>query len=277
VIEPKSYLELLGRTVSAVLRNPGRHVQSVAESSFDAWIKYYRRDENSPNAVVSYYLKGSLVALALDLTLRECGASLDALMRELWRRHGNTGIGVPEGGIAAIAAELAGRDLGDFFARYVDGTEDPPLAALLAKVGVALKLRPSRGARDKGGDAGPRGGNGDDDGLPRVTFGFVLAAGSEARLQHVVRGGPAERAGLAAGDVLVAIEGLRATAASIAHLSTQRRAGEPLAIHAFRRDELVSVVLTTDEAPLDTCWLELDASGGDAAKARRDAWLGPGA
>jgi predicted metalloprotease with PDZ domain len=80
VIDATSYLELLARAITTLLRNPGRHVQSAAESSFDAWIKYYRRDENTPNAVVSYYVKGSLIGLALDLTLRECGSSLDALM-----------------------------------------------------------------------------------------------------------------------------------------------------------------------------------------------------
>ncbi len=86
VIDAKRYLELLGRTITTVLRTPGRHAQSVAESSFDAWIKYYRQDENTPNAVVSYYTKGALVALALDLQLRPRGASLDQLMRTLWER-----------------------------------------------------------------------------------------------------------------------------------------------------------------------------------------------
>ncbi len=91
VIDAGSYLELLGQTITGVLRTPGRHVQSVADSSFDAWIKFYRRDENAPNAVVSYYAKGALVALALDLTLRDAGASLDDLMRLLWQRHGAGG------------------------------------------------------------------------------------------------------------------------------------------------------------------------------------------
>ena len=97
VIDARSYLELLGRTITAVLRTPGRHRQSVAESSFDAWIKYYRQDENTPNAVVSYYAKGALSALALDLTLRDCGASLDALMRALWQRYGAAGDRRPRG------------------------------------------------------------------------------------------------------------------------------------------------------------------------------------
>src|SRR5690606_32949346 len=91
VIDRDAYLGVLAKSISAVLRGGGRHLQSVAESSFDAWIKYYRQDENAPNAIVSYYTKGSLVALALDLTIRERSAgrrSLDDVMRLLWTRFG---------------------------------------------------------------------------------------------------------------------------------------------------------------------------------------------
>ena len=73
VIDREGYLQLLGRTITTVLRDPGRQAQSVADSSFDAWIKYYRQDENTPNAVVSYYPKGALVALALDLRCASAG------------------------------------------------------------------------------------------------------------------------------------------------------------------------------------------------------------
>ncbi len=260
-----------------MLRNPGRHVQSVAESSFDAWIKFYRRDENTPNAVVSYYAKGSLVALALDLTLRAHGTSLDAVMRALWQRHGRPGIGVPEDGIAALASELAGTDLRAFFDRHVDGTGDLPLAELLATVGVTLKLRAARNARDEGGDAGPSTAGNGIAGTARTTFGFELAPGAEARLRHVFTGGPAERAGLAAGDALVAIDGLRATAASIDRLRETRAAGDTLAVYAFRRDELYTVPLTLADAPQDTCWLEPDAAAPTAAAELRGEWLGPGA
>src|SRR4030095_10025770 len=132
-----------------------RRTQSVADASFDAWIKFYRPDENSPNAGVSYYAKGALVAPALDLTLRSSmKMSLDSLMRELWRRYGATGIGVPEDGIVALASELAGQDISDFFARYVDGTDDPPLDRLLDDFGVTYGLRASAGPKDRGGKAG---------------------------------------------------------------------------------------------------------------------------
>ena len=276
VIDTASYLDLVGRTITTVLRTPGRRVQSIADSSFDAWIKFYRRDENAPNAVVSYYAKGALVALALDLSLREQGTSLDAVMRALWQRHGATNVGVPESGVVAIVNEVAGRDLGDFFARYVEGTDDPPLADLLARFGVRCRLRTAKNARDPGGrDRGAKADANGNDG-PRASFGFEVAENGEAKLRHVFASGPAERAGLAAGDVIVAIDGLRASAAAIDALCGTRKAGETLTIHAFRRDELFSATLTLAEAPLDTCTLELDDAASADAKARRDAWLGPG-
>src|SRR5687767_10414732 len=84
-IDAPRYLALLAKAVNGVLATPGRFVQSLAQASFDAWIKFYRPDENAPNATVSYYAKGALVGLALDLRLREAGASLDGLMRTLWK------------------------------------------------------------------------------------------------------------------------------------------------------------------------------------------------
>jgi predicted metalloprotease with PDZ domain len=271
VIDPKSYLELVGQNVTTVLRGPGRKVQSLGDSSFDAWIKFYRRDENSPNAIVSYYVKGSLVALALDLTLRTGGTSLDDLMRALWKRYGETGIGVPENGVEELAIELAGAHLAEFFARYVEGTEEPPLEALLAQFGVTYRLRPAEGESDRGGK---RGREVNDDEPPPGWLGAILAGGAQPVLQHVLSGGPAEKAGLAAGDSIIAIDGLRMSVAAIEKLLRRRRPGESVAVHAFRRDELIAAELTLTPAPDDTCWLALDASIDDATRARRMHWLG---
>ncbi len=271
VIDDASYLELLGRTITAVLRTPGRHRQSVADSSFDAWIKYYRQDENTPNAVVSYYAKGALIGLALDLTLRAAGSSLDALMRTLWQRYGRGGTGVPEGAIAGLASTLAGRDLGAFFARCVDGTDDPPLAELLNFVGVRLRLRASRSGDDRGGTPAE---DDSDSARPRAWLGAKAAEAGELRLQYVFSGGPAERAGLAAGDVLVAVDGLRATRESIARLTTERDPGEVIEVHAFRRDELFAASVTLESAPADTCWLEIDTAADEPARSHRACWLG---
>jgi predicted metalloprotease with PDZ domain len=266
VLGVPDFLEVLGRTISAVLRTPGRHVQSIAESSFDAWIKFYRQDENTPNAVVSYYAKGALVALALDLLLRERGRALDDVVRALWERYGD-GRGVPEDGVEALAIEIGGPDLATFFARCVHGTEDPPLERLLQSVGVDLHRRPAEGARDRGGTAGKA------TARERTWLGAKIASGTEPRLQIVFRGGPAERAGLAANDVLVAVDGLRASAEHLEKLCETRTAGERLAVHAFRRDELIEATIVVEPAPLDTCWLALAASAPPEAVARRESWL----
>jgi predicted metalloprotease with PDZ domain len=266
LIPPARYLELLGRTVTTVLRTPGRHAQSVAESSFDAWIKYYRQDENSGNAIVSYYAKGALVGCALDLTLRRDGrASLDDLMRALWERYGRRDVGVPEDGIAVLASELAGRDLTDFFARYVDGTEDPPLPELLASFGVAFHVRAAADAKDRGGKPG-------SGTPPRCTLG--LRAGADRKLAFVRRDGPAARAGLSAGDTLVAVGGLKATPERIAAVLAQRAPGDVVEVHAFRRDEFMTFAVTPAPAPDDTCWLTLAADAAPEALARRRGWLG---
>jgi predicted metalloprotease with PDZ domain len=266
VIEPARYLELLGRSISTVLRNPGRRRQSIAESSFDAWIKYYRQDENTPNAVVSYYVKGSLVALALDLALRRQGhASLDDVMRALWVRHGRTGVGVPEDGVERIVAEIAGGDLGDFFARYVHGTEDPPLDAWLADFGIGWRLRTAQSGADRGGK--PANGT-----LPRSSLDARVA--TDMKLSTVYSGGAAERAGLAPGDQLVAIDGFKAGAENLRSALERHAPGEVLHLHAFRRDELSEYRLELAPPPLDTCFLVLEEGPGAAALERRRQWLG---
>ncbi|MGB9109121.1 MAG: peptidase M61, partial [Telluria sp.] len=143
IISEATYFKLLGKTAASVWRGSGRTKQSVAESSFDAWTKYYRQDENAPNAIISYYTKGSLVGLAFDLTIRAKtgGAkSLDDVMRALWERYGRdfyagasgSGRGVTEKDVEALFEEVSGLRLKSLFERHVRGTEDVPLAKLYA-------------------------------------------------------------------------------------------------------------------------------------------------
>ena len=123
LVTERSYLELLGQTITRVLRGAGRLRQSVAESSFDAWTKFYQQDANAPNAIVSYYAKGSLVALALDLKLRsetEGKITLDDVMKECWSRWGESGEGMPEDGFESVATEVSGIDLGDFLDALIE-------------------------------------------------------------------------------------------------------------------------------------------------------------
>ncbi|MDR2450250.1 MAG: PDZ domain-containing protein [Candidatus Accumulibacter sp.] len=252
VITLGDWLELTAETIGKVLRAPGRLRQSLAESSFDAWSKFYRPDENTPNAVVSYYTKGALAALALDLTLRHKTrnrVSLDDVMRTLWRRFGQTGIGVGDDDFRRIAEESSGLELKSFFTRAIHGTRDIPLARLLAPFGIRL-------AWDK---------------AKTPALGVQTAdEGREIRLATVYDGGPAQQAGLSAGDTLVAIDGLRVAAGKLDTLLGRHQPGETLEIHAFRRDELMRFDLTLGGFDNETPRLACDKP---ANKLRRE-WLG---
>jgi predicted metalloprotease with PDZ domain len=221
------YLRLLGKTISSVVRTPGRHKQSVAESSFDAWTRYYKQDENSPNALVSYYTKGALVALGLDLLIRrESGGtrSLDDVMRLLWQRYGRkfyqgSPQGLGEDELPALIREATGVDTRRFIARYAYGTADVPLAELLQPQGITLSWKAPLA-------------------IPTLNV-RTRKQGDALSLATVLEGGAAHKGGLAAGDVLVAINGLRVNApAGLDELLAQYLPGERVTIHVFRRDEL---------------------------------------
>ena len=254
VIDRASWLELIGETLTNVRKTPGRQVQSLSESSFDAWIKYYRQDENTPNAVVSYYTKGALFGLALDLTLRAGGkATLDAVMQALWQRHGLTGLGVGDEDIRRIAEELSGLSLKRFFADYTDGTRELPLERLLATAGLRLEWIPDPKAKH-GVDLGIR----------------TRVENNEVVLAAVHPGGAAHAAGLSAGDTLVALDGLRITPATFDALLARQRPGNTVGVHAFRRDELLQTTVTLAPPVADTARLTLASK----PNALRRAWLG---
>jgi predicted metalloprotease with PDZ domain len=271
VIGVAAFLQRMGELLTRVYRMPGRFKQSLAESSFDAWDVLYRPEPHHPNTSISYYTKGALVALALDLTLRrdtDGRTSLDDVMRELWRRFGARGVGVPEDGFEQLAAELSGLDLAPFFAATVRGTEDPPLKELLADFGVALELRAAAGPDDRGG-------------VPRAANGELLSLGVTVRerehgveLVSVLDGGAAERAGLNHGDVLVAIDRLRVTGRNLARRLARFESGERVTASVFRGDELIEVGIVLKPAPLDTCYLAVRERAEPMAADRRRAWLG---
>jgi len=272
-IEAPSYLELLGQTLTRVWRGRGRFKQSVAESSFDAWTKFYKQDENAPNAIVSYYTKGAMVALALDLTLRrgtDGAKSLDDVMRALWSDYGGPEVGVPEHGVERVAAAVSGLDLDSFFARAVYGTEDLELTPLLEHFGLDFRLRAPDSSKDKGGKpaANP------ERKKPLLVLGIRLDPnGDAARISHVLDGGGAQDAGLAAGDEIVAVDGFRVRARSLEALLQGYSPGERLRIHAFRRDELMEFEVTLKPAAPDTCVVTLLDDVDPGTRRRRDAWL----
>ncbi|HTT39153.1 MAG TPA: PDZ domain-containing protein [Burkholderiales bacterium] len=266
---PQDYLELLGRNISSLLRSPGRSRQTVAESSFDAWIKYYRQDENSPNSQVSYYLKGSLIALCLDLTIRQRTRgrkSLDDVMRALWRGYGQTGIGLPEDGFEQLTDRVTGLRLRAFFDRALRSTEELPLKQALAAVGVQMHLRQAESSSDKGGKPGPAA-------RQRASLGVRTAEDpGGAKLTHVLEQGAAQAAGLSPGDVIVAVDAMKVSAKALDQRLARYRPGTALTVHAFRGDELHQFKVELRSAPEDTCWLTT-SDADRAAGNRRRAWL----
>ena len=274
-IKPEDYLQMLAQTMTRVWRMGGRLVQSVADSSFDAWTKFYRQDENAPNAIVSYYTKGSLIALALDLTLRRKSQgqiALDDLMRQLWRDYGKPGRGVPEGAIERLAGELAGVDLDGFFQAHLYGTQDLPLAELLEGVGIEFILRPQESTTDQGGKPStqPR-----EKLSRRAHLGVkTLQEAGNLKLANVFTGSAAMAAGLSAGDQLVAVDGLKVNGNNLEKLLRAYSPGDRLEIHAFRRDELMRFQVTLQAPPLDTIELRQLADIDPGTEARRKAWLG---
>ncbi|MDY6981176.1 MAG: PDZ domain-containing protein, partial [Pseudomonadota bacterium] len=274
VINTESYLQLLGQTATRVWRGAGRFKQSVAESSFDAWSKFYKQDESAPNNIVSYYTKGALIAMALDLTLRQGtddARSLNDLMRRLWQDYGKPGIGVPEGEIERLAAQIAGTDLSEFFARYVHGTEDPPLQSLLEQTGIDFCLRPARSVDDKGGSADTQ----LSEQRPPVWLGARVANDSVgARLTQVFDNGPAQKAGLSAGDVIIACDQIKVGKNNLETLLGDYPAGSEVTLHAFRRDELFETRLTLEPAPADTVYLTIKAQSTTRQSLARERWLG---
>lgn len=272
MISAESYLELLGRTMSRVIRSGGRRRQSVADSSFDAWTKFYKQDANATNAIISYYAKGSLIALALDLKLRSetnGKTSLDDVMMAAWERWGESGEGMPEDGFEKISAEVSGLDLEDFFAAAVRGTGELPLETLLKTHGVQYHTRRSAGGKDTGGKPHS------DGNLPAVWLGADLGSqGDKPVFRAIHNGGPAELAGISPGDELVALDGLRINLAGCEARTRRYQPGDKSDVTVFRGDELMTMQLRWEEAPADTCYLVQDEEADDEAVERRAAWLG---
>ncbi|MDH3636139.1 MAG: PDZ domain-containing protein [Gammaproteobacteria bacterium] len=235
LIEAESYLELLAQTMTRVQRGPGRLRQSAAESSFNAWTKFYKQDENAANAIVSYYAKGCLIAACIDLKIRALTGSqqsLDDVMRRLWQEYCEQGRGVETDSIQQWVSTVAGQDLGPFVDELIYGTGELPLVELLESVGIEVLQRVAQNSQDKGGkDA-----EGD---LPAVDFGAVLKDGEAGiSIQRVTESRSAQCAGLSAGDQVIAIDGLKLNLGQLEKKLLRASPGDRWQVHAFRRDEL---------------------------------------
>jgi len=274
LIKPSRYLCLLGESFTRNFQTPGRRLQTLAEASFDTWIKHYRRDEDSANTTTDYYLKGSLVALSLDLLIRRetsGRASLDDVMRRLFKDFGQPGSpGVPEDGVEKIASEIAGTDLSAFFATAIRGTADLPFNDYLDYVGLRLYVRAAESLQDKGGTAPAS-----DDPVPFAYIGLLAnETGPVLKVNSVRAGSPAEQAGIYAHDEIIAMDGVRVSGSGFFPKLNSYKPGEVVRLHVFRRDELLEVPVTLGQAPRDVAYLWRVPDVTPAQKKNYEAWIG---
>lgn len=249
-------LEDLGEELSRYMLCLGRSVQSLRDSSLEAWVKLYRQDAYSAGSQVSYYLKGAVLALVLDLHLRRHGSALSAVLRELWRRFGRWEAGYREDDLLATFSEQA-NDLSTLLPYWLCSTEDPDMNSYLADVGLRLEAETAA--------------------LPNLGWQLEQPAAGGLRLKTVAREGAAEIAGLEVGDELLAINGrrLRRTADVEAVLGTAGPSDPvaPLAL-LFCRQGLVRQTTLHPHPPANQRWrLHPLPEVGPAALERRRQWL----
>lgn len=267
---PQRYLTRLGESLTSLHATPGRKQMPLGDASYLSWVKHYRPDENTVNTAISYYLKGEIVCLLLDLTIRRLtrdAKSLDDVMRLMWKRWGD-GSGVPEDGVEAAAAEVAGQSLKHFFDRAIRTTEELDYS-VLSHVGLEVRFRQRESSNDKGGSS-PRVKATDD--KPKGFIG-ILPKGTSG-IASVLDGSPAMEAGLYADDEIVAIDGNKVDANGLISRCEEKRPGEKVKVTVFRRDRLTEVVVTLAAKPADAVYLARIDRPTEEQKAAYRAWLG---
>ena len=227
IYKRKTYLKNLSNDVNKYLNTPGRNVQPLGESSYDAWIKLYRRDTYSDNNQISYYLKGQLVTLLLDLLIRgkhNNKRSLDDVMRIMWQRFGKDEVGFSETQLRKTIAEVAEENLDDFFTRYIDTTEELPFDDYLNSFGLYLKT-----VKEKD--------------IPYMGI-KVQSENNKEIVSFVAAESPAAIAGIDAKDELLAIDGIRADAKNLDERLKDYQANDTIQVTVFHQDELKTLPVT---------------------------------
>lgn len=253
------YLDHLAGEIAYLDQTPGRLLHPLEEASFDAWIKLYRPDEHSANSSVSYYRKGEVVCAMLDIELRRRTAgraSLDKIIAYLWEAHGVDERPVPEDAMQSIFERVAGVPLGDLFDSWIREAAEVDCAATLAHVGLAIE----RSARSDS---------------PTSALGLrVRADGGRAVVASVTRDSAAWRAGLAAGDEIVAVGGSRVEGTHVEATLRGRAPGDEVDVTIARDGRLQVKRVTLDASKKDRVKITADRNASATARQAFAAWLG---
>jgi predicted metalloprotease with PDZ domain len=253
LLDEASYIGRLGDQISGLQTTPGRLHQPLSQASFDSWIEYYRKDDNTQNTAISYYTKGAVVAFALDATLRRAtrgSRNLDDVMRLAYTRYsGERGYASED--FRAVVEEVAGIDMGPWFASAVDSAEPLDLKEALAWFGLTYVATSH-----------------DEEGW----VGSALDGGN--RVSSLDERGPAWASGLQIGDEVLAVDRKRVHSSDWGSLGTRHAPGDTVTVLASRRRHLREISLVLGTAPV-TRRVEIDAQAEEAAHKRRSDWLSP--
>jgi predicted metalloprotease with PDZ domain len=226
IYDEQEFLSELSKEITRYLTTPGRLVQPLSESSFDAWIKLYRPDPNSSNSQMSYYLKGEMVTLLLDLLIRDRTdglKSFDDVLVAMWERFGETEVGFSEMQLQQIIESVANINLTDFYDRYIHGTEELPFNHYLNPVGLELKANEVT--------------------TPYLGISVKTENGREV-IKSVATNSPAHLAGIDVGDELLAIDGYRVNADRLNDRLSQYQVGKTIQLTVFHGDRLMILPIT---------------------------------
>lgn len=274
LFSPKEYLDNLADKIKTYENKPGRLVQSLAESSFDTWIKLYKPDADSPNRTISYYLKGDLVGTCLDLEIRhrtDTRYGLDEVLRRLYDRYGSKAIGFPESVYQETVEEVAGSSFEKFFQQYIEGTVPVPFEQFLGYAGLALERQYKSPDQDAEHDETVK-----KQHEPVAWLGIdtEIRNGHVLTVKHSYTTGPAAEK-LNPGDQLLAINGYQvSTPEQLNERITQDFGiGDTVEVTFFRRGEIGSVSVTLGTAPANTVKIVPAKEPRDEQKSLYEKWL----
>lgn len=257
VIKPLDYLNIIQGDINNLLQTPGAGVQTLEESSFDAWIKYYQPDENSVNSSISYYIKGSIVALLLDLTIIKNSSrkqSLADIMQVLWQQYGKTGLGLPENYFEHVTFEVTGEDYSEFFEVLLRTTSPLELAEQFQSVGVDYQSK-NVGLLDNLGIK-------------------INQDPNKLTVRAVISDSAAERSGFAVNDQIIAVNGFAVNSITFETVIAGYKVNDPLRIHIFRNDILMELLLLNPEMQRAICDLSFVEDLTETQQLNLQKWLG---
>ena len=254
VVSPTDYLDMVAKNITRYIRGAGSLKQTVTESSFDAWTKFYKQDENANNAIVSYYVKGGLIAFCLDFEIRQLTngqKNLDDLMRLIWTEFGKASKGVGEKDVLRMAEQLVGQSMGGLFEQMLYSTETLPLEKLFRTLGVGYQTVSERRPLDPGGFSKKK----VKDRIKNALGATFKESAGGVEIVSVFDDGSAANCGLANKDIIIAIDGYRIKASEIIKYIADRKIGACIELSYFRRDKLYQTTCELSPSHENTCFL----------------------